>query len=56
MDLSNLQGTEDTLRAVTNITRLIHEATNHAVPMKDPWRQEVPWWNQNLTLAKRAVK
>jgi len=56
MDLSNLQGTGDTLRAVTNITQLIHEATNHTVPMKDPRRQEAPWWNQNLTLAKRAVK
>jgi len=56
MDLSNLQGTEDTLRAVTNITHLIHEATNHTVPMKDPRRQEAPWWNQNLTLAERAVK
>jgi len=56
MDLSNHQGTEDTLSAVTNITQLIHEATNHAVPMKDPRRLEAPWWNQNLTLAKRAVK
>jgi len=56
MDLSNLQGTEDTLRAVTNITQLIHKATNHAVPMKDPRRLEEPWWNQNLTLARRSVK
>jgi len=43
MDLSNLQGTEDTLRAITNITHLIHDATYHAVPMKDPRRQEAPW-------------
>jgi len=46
MDLSNLQGTEDTLHAVTNITHLIYEATNHAVPMKDPQKQEALWWNQ----------
>jgi len=56
MDLSNLQGTEDTLCVVTNITHLIHEATNPAIPRKDPQKQEAPWWNQNLTLAKRAVK
>jgi len=33
MGLSNLQGTKDTLYTVTNITHLIHEATNYAVPM-----------------------
>jgi len=34
MDLSQLQGTDDTLRAVTNITRLIHEAVDEAVPVR----------------------
>jgi len=56
MDLSKLQRTKDAVHTVTNITHLIHEATNHAVPMKDPRKQEVLLWNQNLTLAKRAVK
>jgi len=56
MDHSNLQGTEDTLRAVTNITHLIQEATDRVVPIKDTRKQEAPWWNYNLTLAKRAVK
>jgi len=56
MDLSNLQGTQDTLCAITNITHLIHKATNKAIPMKDPRKQEAPWCNQNLTLAKKIVK
>ena len=34
MDLSQLQGVDDTLRAITNITKLIHQAVNEAVPMK----------------------
>jgi len=55
-DLSNLQGTEDTLRAITNVTHLFHKATNHTVSMKDPRKQEAPWWKHNLTQAKRAVK
>lgn len=33
MDLSQLQGTDDTLRAITNITRLIHQAVREAVPL-----------------------
>jgi len=56
MDISNPQGTKDTLRTITSITHLIHKATNQAIPMKDPRKQEAPWWNQDLTQAKRAVK
>jgi len=56
MDLSQLQGPEDTLRAVTNITKLIHQAVDAAVPMKKLRKSEAPWWNHSLTLAKQSVK
>jgi len=56
MDLSQLYGTDDTLRAITNITRLIHQAVDEAVPVKTPWITTVPWWNHTLTLAKQSVK
>ena len=57
MDISNLQGKEDTLRAITNITTLIHQATKPAVPeRKGRWKTEAPWWNHSLTIAKQAVK
>jgi hypothetical protein len=57
MDLSNLQGKEDTLRAITNITNLIHQATKAAVPEKGGRQKtEAPWWNHSLTIAKQAVK
>jgi len=56
MDLSLLQGVDDTLRAITNITKLIHHAVDEAVPMKKPRQIEAPWWNHSLTLAKQSVK
>jgi len=56
MDLSQLQGPEDTLRAITNIMELIHQAVDAAVPFKRPRKSEVPWWNYSLTLAKQSVK
>jgi ribonuclease HI len=56
MDLTNLSGKEDTLRAISNITGLIHRATDIAVPLREPGKQDAPWWNHSLTLAKRAVK
>jgi len=56
MDLSQLQGPEDTLRAVTNVTKLIHQAVDAVVPMKMPRKSEAPWWNHSLTLAKQSVK
>jgi len=56
MELSQLQGPEDTLRAVTNVTKLIHQAVDAAVPMKKPRKSEAPWWNHSLTLAKQSVK
>jgi ribonuclease HI len=56
MDLSQLQGTDDTLRAITNITRLIHQAVDEAVPLSVPRRVAAPWWNHSLTLAKQSVK
>jgi len=36
IDLSELQGPEVTLRVISNITLLIHQATEIAVPYKDP--------------------
>jgi hypothetical protein len=56
MDLSQLQGKDDTLRAITNITRLIHQAIDEAVPLRVPRRVAAPWWNHSLTLAKQSVK
>jgi len=56
MDLSPLQGMDDTLRGVTNITHLIHKAVDEAAPLRTTLRTEVPWWNHNLTLAKQSVK
>jgi len=56
LDLTNLQGEADTLRAVSNITTIIHKATDIAVPISTSRRPEAPWWNHSLTLAKRSVK
>jgi len=56
MDLSNLQGTNDTLRAISNITKLIHQAVDEAVPLKGSRKMEAPWWNHSLTLARQSVK
>jgi len=56
MDLSQLQGTDDTLRAITNITQLIHQAVDEAVPLSVPRRVATPWWNHSLTLAKQSIK
>jgi len=56
LDLTNLHGREDTLRAVTNITTILHQATDVAVPLSTSRRTAAPWWNHSLTLAKRSVK
>jgi ribonuclease HI len=56
MDLSQLQGTDDTLRSITNITKLIHQAIDEAVPLRVPRKVAAPWWNHSLTLAKQRVK
>ena len=56
LDLTNLQGEGDTLRAISNITTIIHKATDVAVPISTSRRPEAPWWNHSLTLAKRSVK
>src|SRR3978361_87112 len=56
MDLTNLSGKENTLRAISNITDLIHRATDIAVPFGKSNKWDAPWWNHSLSLAKRAVK
>ena len=56
MDLSQLQGTDDTLRAIANITGLILQAVDAAVPMKIPGKTAAAWWNHSLTLANQSVK
>jgi hypothetical protein len=56
MDLTNLSGKEETLRAISNITGLIHRANYIAVPFGKSGKQDTPWWNHSLTLAKRTVK
>jgi len=56
MDLSDLQGPEATLRTISNITLLIHQATEATIPYKSPRKAEAPWWNHSLTLAKEATK
>jgi hypothetical protein len=56
MDLSNLQGKDDTLRAVTNITNLIHHATNKTIPLGGQRKHIAPWWTHHLTLAKLSVQ
>jgi len=56
MDLSDLQGPEATLRAVSNITLLIHQAIEVTIPYKSQRKVEAPWWNHSLTLAKEATK
>jgi len=56
MDLSDLQGLDATLHAISNITLLIHQATEIAIPYKNPRKTEAPWWNHSLTLAKDATK
>jgi hypothetical protein len=42
MDLSQLQGMDDTLRAITNITQLIHQAVDIAVPLRVPQKIAAP--------------
>jgi len=56
MNLSWLQGVNDTLRAISNITRLIHQAVDEAVPLRVPRKVAAPWWNHSLMLAKQSVK
>jgi hypothetical protein len=56
MDLSDLHGMDDTLCAITNITRLIHQAVDDAVPVRTSQKTAAPWWNHSLTLAKQGVK
>jgi len=55
-NLTNLQGKADTLRAVTNIMTILHEATNVAVPLSTSRRTAAPWWTHSLMLAKKSVK
>jgi len=56
MDLTNLQGKDDTLQAVTNVTTILHKAINTAVPSGIARKPQAPWWNHSLTLAKCSVK
>jgi len=56
MDLSDQQDPEATLRAISNITLLIYQATEATVPYKSQRKAEEPWWNHSLTLAKEATK
>jgi len=42
IDLTNLQGREDMLRAVTSITTILHKAINAAVPSSVSQKPEVP--------------
>jgi len=42
MDLSDLQGPEATLRAISNTTLLIHQATEATVPYKSQRKAEAP--------------
>jgi len=56
MDLSQLQGTDDTLRAITNITCLINQAVDEAVPLRVPRKVAAPWWNHSIILAKQSFK
>jgi len=43
MDLSDLQGPEAMLRAISNITLLIHQAAETAIPYKNPRKTESSW-------------
>jgi len=52
IDLSNLQGKEDTLPAITNVTTILHDAINAAAPLGHSRKPKAPWWNHSLTLAK----
>ena len=56
MDMTNLRGKDNTLRAITNVTTILHEAINAAVPSGIARKPQAPWWNHSLTLAKRSVK
>jgi len=56
MDLSHLHGMDDTLCAIANITRLIHQAVDEAVPARLLRKTTAPWLNHSLTLAKQSVK
>jgi len=56
MDLSQLQGMDDTLQAITNITRLINQAVNEAIPLMVAQKVAAPWRNHSVTLAKQSVK
>ena len=56
MVLSHLHGIDNTLRAISNITRLIHQAVDEAVPVRLLRKTTAPWWNHSLTLAKQSVK
>jgi len=56
MELSQLQGMDDTLRAITNIICLINQAVNEAIPLMVARKVSAPWWNHSLRLAKQSVK
>jgi len=56
MDLIDLQGPEAILRTISNITLLIQQATETAVPYNNPRKTETPWWNHSLILAKDTTK
>jgi len=55
MDLSQLQGADDTLRAVANVTALIHQAVRETVPLRTTRKTEAPWWTHSLTLTRQSV-
>jgi hypothetical protein len=56
LDLTNLQGEVDTLRAVSSITTIIGQATDIAVPISQSRHSGAPWWSHSLMLAKQSAK
>jgi hypothetical protein len=55
LDPSNITSAEEALRAVTNITTIINNATDAAVPWVKPRAKQAPWWHPDLDNLRRQL-
>jgi hypothetical protein len=55
LDLSNINNAEEALRAATNVTRIINDATNAAIPWVRPRTKQAPWWHRDLDTLRRQL-
>jgi hypothetical protein len=55
LDLSNIGSAEEALRAATNITGIIHKATDAAVPWVKQRATQAPWWQPDLNKMRQQL-